>query len=256
MPGNTPSEDLIADVAPEARPQHIAIIMDGNGRWAQKQGLDRIEGHLRGVESVRNVMEACRDFGVQCLTLYCFSSENWKRPANELDFLMTLLKKYLIAERQSLVEHNLRVRVIGRRDGLPEEVRQEIQATIDACQGNDGMMLCLAINYGARGELVDAMRGIAQRICDGEISVDEIDESVIGQSLYTAGIPDPDLLIRTSGEMRISNFLLWQISYAEIWVTETLWPDFGQQQLLEAIRDYSRRSRRFGGLDTAETQER
>lgn len=240
--------DALADIPPERRPRHVAVIMDGNGRWAQQQGLPRIDGHVRGVESVRATMEACNDFGVQALTLYCLSSENWKRPAQELEFLMELLKRYLIAERDTLVEHNLRLRVIGRREGLSEEIQREMQSTLAACSKNTGMTLCLAINYGARMELVDAIQSIGRRVKAGEVLPEEIDEEMVSQSLYTSDLPDPDLLIRTSGEMRISNFLLWQISYAEIWVTDTLWPEFGRDQLAAAIRSYARRQRRFGGL--------
>lgn len=241
-------EDLLHQVPIDKRPKHIAVIMDGNGRWAQQQGLERVEGHLRGVESVRTVMEACKDFGIQALTLYCFSSENWKRPENELDFLMELLKRYLIAERESLVENNLRVRVIGRREGLPEDVLAEIDKTLDACSNNDGMILCLAINYGARTEIVDAVQKIAQQVQTGAVAPEAIDEATISRSLYTADLPDPDLLVRTSGEMRISNFLLWQISYAEIYVTDILWPEFGRAELAKSIQEFARRSRRFGGL--------
>lgn len=241
----------LEDIPLDRRPKHVAIIMDGNGRWAQQRGLPRIEGHLRGVESVRNAMEACRDFGVQVLTLYCLSSENWKRPAQELEFLMALLKQYLIAERETLVEHNLRLRVIGRRNDLPQEVQAEIDATLEACRNNTGMTLCLAINYGGRSELVDAVRALSARVERGEIRACDIDEDMISSALYTAGIPDPDLLIRTSGEMRVSNFLLWQISYAEIWVTETLWPEFDRSHFVQAVRDYATRSRRFGGLSEA-----
>jgi len=243
------------DVPLEQRPKHIAIIMDGNGRWAEQQGLPRFEGHLRGVDSVRTVMEACRDFGIEALTLYCLSSENWKRPPQELEFLMALLREYLIAERESLVKHNLQMRIIGRRERLPADVQEEMDRTVEACRDNDGMTLCLAINYGARAELVDAIRDIAGKVVHGECSPDTIDEDLISKSLYTAGMPDPDLLIRTSGEMRISNFLLWQISYAEIWVTQTPWPDFGRVQLAAAIRDFANRSRRFGGLNETEKSE-
>ena len=249
-----PNKSSIDDVLLERRPKHIAIIMDGNGRWAQQRGLARIEGHMRGVDSVRCMMEACRDFGIEVLTLYCLSSENWKRPVQELEFLMALLREYLIAERQSLVDNNLQLKIIGRRERLPVEVREEMDRTMEACRANDGMTLCLAINYGGRTELVDAIAEIAAKAKAGEIGIDEIDERLVSNSLYTAGIPDPDLLIRTSGEMRISNFLLWQISYAEIWVTQTLWPEFGRQELAEAIRDYANRHRRYGGLETSKPQ--
>jgi undecaprenyl diphosphate synthase len=226
----------------------VAVIMDGNGRWAKQQDLPRIEGHLRGVESVRRIMESCRDFGIEVLTLYCLSSENWKRPAQELEFLMALLREYLIAERQSLVDNNLRLRIIGHRDRLPLDVQAEMDTTLEACRNNDGMLLCLAINYGSRSEIVDAIRQISHDVEQGRLSLDAIDEALVSDRLDTAGIQDPDLLIRTSGEMRISNFLLWQISYAEIWVTQTLWPEFSREHLAEAIRDYAGRHRRFGGL--------
>lgn len=238
-------------VPPDRRPRHVAIIMDGNGRWAVQQNLPRIEGHLRGVESVRRTMEACQHFGIQALTLYCLSSENWKRPAQELEFLMTLLREYLIAERNSLVENNLQLQIIGRRERLPQDVQDEMDRTIEACSQNDGMRLILAINYGSRTELVDAITTIARRVEQGELTCDEINEELVSENLYTAGLPDPDLLIRTSGEMRISNFLLWQISYAELWVTPTLWPEFGRQHLAEAICDYAARNRRYGGLAAA-----
>ncbi|MBX3421191.1 MAG: di-trans,poly-cis-decaprenylcistransferase [Pirellulaceae bacterium] len=223
--------------------------MDGNGRWAQQQNLPRTQGHLRGVEAVGNVMEACREFGIQVLTLFCFSSENWKRPANELSFLMSLLSQYLIAERDTLVKNNLQLRFIGQREGLPVEVQREMDLSLQACAKNSGMTLCLAINYGSRSEIVNAVRNIVQRAVEGQLSAPQVTLELIDQSLDTAGLPDPDLLIRTSGEMRISNFLLWQISYSEIWVTPTLWPDFGREHLAAAIRDYAARDRRFGGLN-------
>ncbi len=252
MPVPESSPEL--SVPPHQRPKHVAIIMDGNGRWARQRGLQRIEGHLQGVESVRRVLEACRDFGIEVLTLYCFSSENWKRPPEELGFLMTLLRQYLIGERDTLVENNLRLRIIGDRDRLPEEVCQEMDLTLQACQANDGMTLCLAINYGARMEIVEAIRKIVIQAEIGKLSARDVTEELVSKNLYTVGLPDPDLLIRTSGEMRISNFLLWQISYAELWVTDTLWPEFGRQQLAEAIVDFSNRERRFGGLDVSDGQ--
>lgn len=244
----SPSNDILNDVPPQRRPRHVAVIMDGNGRWAQRQNLPRIEGHLRGVESVRNVMEGCRDFGIEVLTLYCLSSENWKRPPDELEFLMALLKTYLIAERENLVKNNLQLKIIGRRERLPSEVQAEMDRTLDACRENDGMTLCLAINYGARSEIVDAIQSIVDQVSTGDLVRSQITEQQISDHLYTAGLPDPDLLIRTSGEMRISNFLLWQISYAEIYVTATQWPEFRREELAAAIRDYAARDRRFGGL--------
>ncbi|MEM7476702.1 MAG: isoprenyl transferase [Planctomycetota bacterium] len=246
---NKQADASVAKIPLGQRPKHIAVIMDGNGRWAQQQGLERIEGHVRGVETVRDIMNACNDFGISVLSLYCFSSENWKRPEPELEFLMSLLTRYLIGERETLVKNNLRVRIIGRRDGLPEKVQQEIEETIQACEECDGMTLCLAINYGSRREIVDSIQDIAQRVKVGVMDPSDINETTVSDSLQTAGLPDPDLLIRTSGELRISNFLLWQISYAEIWVTSTLWPAFNKAKLAEAICDFSRRKRRFGGLD-------
>lgn len=223
--------------------------MDGNGRWAKQHNLPRGEGHVRGVESVRRTMEACRDLGVQVLTLYCLSSENWKRPASELEFLMALLKQYLIAEREQLVSNNLRLRIIGERDRIPAEVQAEMDLSVEACSKNDGMTLCLAINYGSRREIVRAIQRIADKVSSGEIASNEIDEQLVSDHLDTAGLPDPDLLVRTSGEMRISNYLLWQISYSELWVTPTLWPDFGKEHLVAAVSEFASRDRRFGGLN-------
>jgi len=233
---------------PAKLPAHIAIIMDGNGRWAKARGKERMEGHARGAKSVDVVTEECCRLGIGQLTLYCLSSENWKRPKPEIEFLMALLKEYLLAERRKILEQNIRFSVIGRRDGLPEEVLTEIDENVRLTRNNTGLTLCLAINYGSRSEIVDAVRGIAERVGRGELSVERIDETTIADSLYTAGMPDPDLLIRTAGEMRVSNYLLWQISYAELWVTQTLWPEFDAAVLHEALRDYSRRERRFGGL--------
>ena len=223
--------------------------MDGNGRWAKKHNLPRGEGHVRGVESVRRTMEACRDLGVQVLTLYCLSSENWKRPASELEFLMALLKQYLIAEREQLVANNLRLRIIGERDRIPAEVQAEMDLSVEACSKNDGMTLCLAINYGSRREIVRAIQRIADKVSSGELTSNEINEQLVSDHLDTSGLPDPDLLVRTSGEMRISNYLLWQISYSELWVTPTLWPDFGKEHLIAAVNEFASRDRRFGGLN-------
>jgi len=243
-----PGIDLLADVPLSRRPKHIAIIMDGNGRWAESHGFPRIEGHRRGVESVREVLESCREFGIECLTLYCFSSENWRRPSDELEFLMELLKVYLVSECPKIIEQNIRLKIIGRRSPLPQDVLEEMDRTIAACSACTGMTLCLAINYGARGEIVDAIKSIASEVLKGNISIDSIDEDTVTHHLYTAGLPDPDLLIRTSGEMRISNYLLWQISYSELYVTDICWPEFGRSALADAIRDYSQRQRRFGAV--------
>jgi undecaprenyl diphosphate synthase len=222
--------------------------MDGNGRWAQERGKERIFGHLEGVKSVRRTIEECCRLGIEQLTLYCFSTENWKRPAEEINFLMTLLKEYLIKERAEIMEQNIRFTVIGRRDGLPDFVQTEMDENIRVSAKNSGMTLCLAINYSGRTELVDAVRNIAHLARGGVVRPDDIDEATIEESLYTAGMPEPDLLIRTAGEMRISNFLLWQISYAELWVTEKCWPDFDEATLRQALHDFAKRQRRFGGL--------
>ncbi len=238
------------DIPAERLPNHIAVIMDGNGRWAQRQGLPRIEGHRNGVTSVRKITEECARLGLQQLTLYCLSSENWKRPQPELDFLMHLLEQYMIEERGLIMEQNMTVSVIGRRDGIPDRVLAEIDKTIDLTSKNTGTRLCLAINYGGRGEMVDAIRRISADAASGKISNDEIDEQCVGRYLYTSGMPDPDLLIRTAGELRVSNFLLWQISYSEIWVTDKCWPEFRETDLHDSIRDFVSRDRRFGGLNT------
>ena len=236
----------------EALPRHIAIIMDGNGRWAQNQKLPRIEGHRNGVATVRRILEESDRLGISQLTLYCLSSENWKRPQDEVDFLMHLLQQYMIEERAMLLDKNVVVKIIGRRDGIPQDVQTEMDKTIELCGSNSGICLCLAINYGARLELVDATRRIAQKVRDGAIDIEDINESLISKSLYTADMPEPDLLIRTAGEMRISNFLLWQISYAELWVTNRFWPEFSIEDLHQAIREYARRDRRYGGLTVFE----
>jgi undecaprenyl diphosphate synthase len=238
----------LADVPPERRPAHIAMIMDGNGRWAQRQGLPRVEGHRRGAAVVREITELCSDLGIGQLTLYCLSSENWKRPADEIAFLMLLLKEYIIEEREPIMRNNLRVRMLGRREAIPDHVLEELDKTIEMSRGNTGMWLNLAINYGGRGEIVDAVRALARRVRDGSLEPEDITEDSVSGHLYTAGLADPDLLVRTAGEMRVSNFLLWQISYAEIWVTDRCWPEFDEQQLHQAIRAYAARDRRFGGL--------
>ena len=242
------SDAELADVPHERRPRHIAIIMDGNGRWAQRRGLPRIEGHRRGVASVRCATEESARLGIEQLTLYCLSSENWKRPQRELDLLMHLLEQYLIEERTTLVNENIRLSVIGRRDGLPDSVLREMDKTIELSSEHTGLRLCLAINYGGRQEMVDAVRSIARAAREQRLDPEDVGEETIADHLYTAGMSDPDLLIRTAGEMRISNFLLWQISYAELWVTEHCWPEFREPDLHAAIRDFAARDRRFGGL--------
>jgi undecaprenyl diphosphate synthase len=237
-----------AGLDPARLPDHVAIIMDGNGRWAERQDLPRIEGHRRGVQAVRSTIEECCRLGVGQLTLYCLSSENWKRPKVELDFLMALLEQYLIQERAEIMEQNIRFTMIGRRDGLTPEVLREMDENIRLSADNTGMVLCLAINYGGRVEIVDAVRKLAQEVKAGTLEPGQIDEAAISDALYTSGMADPDLLIRTAGEMRVSNFLLWQISYAELWVTEKCWPDFDRATLHQALADYAGRERRFGGL--------
>ena len=237
-----------AGLDPARLPRHVAIIMDGNGRWARQRGKQRVEGHAQGVHSVRATVEECCRLGVGQLTLYCLSSENWKRPQMELNFLMALLQQYLVQERPEILAQNIRFTTIGRRDGLPPAVLHEIDENVRLTRDNRGMTLCLAINYGSRLEITDAVRSLAERVRDGRLRPDEIDEAAISDALYTGGRPDPDLLIRTANEMRISNFLLWQISYAELWVTEKFWPDFDAATLRQALADYGRRERRFGGL--------
>lgn len=244
--------DALADVPAERRPRHIAVIMDGNGRWARRQGLPRIEGHRRGVASVRAVTEECARLKLRQLTLYCLSSENWKRPRHELDFLMHLLEQYLVEERATLLRERIRLRVIGRRDGIPDSVQAEMDRTIAMTARHDGLTLCLAINYGSRGELTDAVRSIARQVQAGTLDPAAIDEACLEGNLYTAGMPEPDLLVRTAGEMRFSNYLLWQISYAEFWVTDRCWPEFREADLHAAIRDYASRNRKFGGLNESD----
>jgi undecaprenyl diphosphate synthase len=246
MPGDESLPKL--DVPAERRPRHIAIIMDGNGRWARRQNLPRIAGHQRGVDSVRRTTEECARLKIEQLTLYCLSSENWKRPQPEINFLMHLLEQYMIEERATIMENNVRVRMLGRRDDIPEQVLAELDKTVAMSSTNSGLWLNLAINYGGRAELVDAMRNIACRVQANQLAPPDVSEATIEAHLYTAGMPDPDLLIRTAGEMRVSNFLLWQVSYAEIWVTDKCWPEFDEATLHEAIRNFAARERRFGGL--------
>lgn len=244
----TEDELAAAGLQPANMPRHIAIIMDGNGRWARSRGLPRVEGHRRGVKSVRIVVEECAKLGIEQLTLYCLSSENWKRPAAELGLLMRLLEQYVIEERSEIMRQDIRFSIIGRESGLPESVLREVDKTIAQSQANTGMRLCLALNYGSRTEIVDAMQAIARDVAAGKLTADQVDEAVVSSKLYTAGMPDPDLVIRTAGEMRVSNFLLWQISYAELWVTQLFWPEFRKEQLFQALKDYAARDRRFGGL--------
>jgi len=241
--------DLLAQLDPQRLPGHVAVIMDGNGRWAGKRHLPRVAGHQAGVESVRSTVETCARLHIPALTLYAFSAENWKRPQQEVGFLMRLLRHYLRAELDTLNRNNIRLQSIGRQKDLPATVREDLEWARAATSGNTGMILTLALNYGARAELVDAVRSIVADARQGGLELEQIDEKLIQSRLYTANLPDPDLLIRTSGEMRVSNFLLWQIAYAEFWVTPVLWPDFRRPELLQALVEYQKRDRRFGGLN-------
>lgn len=237
-------------VPPERLPRHVAIIMDGNGRWAQRRGLGRIRGHEAGAENVREIVTHCARLGIEALTLYSFSTENWNRPIDEVTQLMKLYVEYLIKERDEIMDNGVRLIQLGRRAGLPDEVLRELDKTATLSRENGGMKLCLAINYSSRIEIVDAIRSIARRAVSGEIAPGDIDETVVSDSLYTAGVPDPDLLIRTAGEMRVSNFLLWQISYSELYVTDVFWPDFHAAELNKAIEAYAGRDRRFGRVSS------
>ncbi|MGQ3686134.1 MAG: isoprenyl transferase [Candidatus Loosdrechtia sp.] len=232
----------------EKIPSHIAIIMDGNGRWAKQKGFARFRGHQEGATSVREITRECAKKNIKQLTLYAFSQENWKRPRREIDLLMKLLKDYLVRERSEIRENDIRLTAIGRISGLPDDVKRELAFSMEESKNNKGMVLCLALNYGGRAEIIDAAREIARDVRTGQLCVDDITEDAFKKYLYTRDMTDPDLLIRTAGEMRISNFLLWEISYTEIWVTPVFWPDFRKEHLEEAIMDYAHRERRFGGL--------
>jgi undecaprenyl diphosphate synthase len=230
-------------------PRHIAIIMDGNGRWAKARGVPRLMGHRAGRESVRDAVKGCVALGVDVLTLYTFSIENWNRPAREVRALMAILRQTLRAERRELRDNNVRLQVMGRVGDLPAPVREAIDETRDYLSGSTGLLLNLALSYSGRVELVDAVRALLGERGTRPLRPEQIDESMLASHLYTAGLPDPDLLIRTSGEMRVSNFMLWQLAYTELWITETLWPDFRRRHLFEAVADYQRRERRFGRID-------
>jgi undecaprenyl diphosphate synthase len=239
----------------ERLPRHIAVIMDGNGRWAQKRHLPRVAGHRAGTQSARTTIETCARLKVEALTLYAFSVENWRRPKAEIEFLMQLLREYLRKEMPLIQKNNIRMRFLGRPEELPAGVQKDTREAMEATAGNTGMVLSIALNYGGRAEIVDAMNAIlAERNGNGAGST--VTEEQLSRHLYTANLPDPDLLIRTSGEMRVSNFLLWQIAYAEIFVTETLWPDFNRARLLEALVDFQGRERRYGGIDGRKTAAR
>ena len=245
VPAGSVEEELARQVDFTRLPRHLAVIMDGNGRWAAQRHLPRVEGHRAGIESVREVVEGSARLGIRVLTLYAFSVENWKRPVSEVSTLMTLLKRYLRLELNTLLRNNIRFRVIGRAEDLAPDVRSELALAQEKTAANSGMLFNIALNYGGRAEIVEAVK----RLIDEGVAADRVDEQRFAEYLYTAGQPDPDLLIRTSGEMRVSNFLLWQIAYSEIWVTDTLWPDFRKRHLLEAILAYQKRDRRYGGIN-------
>ena len=246
---NRKEAEIFARLDPERLPHHIAIIMDGNGRWAKRRHLPRIAGHRSGVAAVRTTVETAARLHIQALTLYSFSAENWKRPKGEVEFLMNLLRRYLKMELPTLMDNNIRLQYIGRQQELPQEVQERMSWAREMTERNTGMVLTLALNYGSRTELVDCFNALVHEASrNGGIEHLKIDERSIARHLYTSGLPELDLVIRTSGEMRLSNFLLWQVAYAEIYVTETLWPDFRGTQLLEAIEAFQKRERRFGGL--------
>lgn len=244
----TTAHQNLSAQARENLPTHVAIIMDGNGRWAKQRHLPRVEGHRVGVESVRATVRACGELGIKYLTLYAFSVENWNRPQDEVDTLMKYLARFLKSEIAELNKNNVRLEVIGQVYRLPEFVKEQLAKTQAALSKNTGLTLILALSYGGRTEIVEAVRAIAEKVKSGALETAEVTEQVMSQHLYTRHVPDPDLLIRTSGEMRVSNFLLWQISYSEFVVTPTLWPDFRRPQLIEALEEYGRRHRRFGGV--------
>lgn len=237
---------LPADLELDRLPKHVAAIMDGNGRWAKRRGMPRLVGHQRGVDALKDLLRCCRDWGVPALTAYAFSTENWGRPLEEVEFLMTLFERVLRRELREMMEENVRIRFIGNLEALPTSLQEEIARSMTETKENTGIQFTVATNYGGRQEIIQACRAIAAEVQQGAISVEEIDETIFERHLYTAGLSYPDLLIRTSGEMRLSNFLLWQMAYAEIYVTETLWPDFDRQEFHKALKDYQERDRRFG----------
>ena len=248
----TRDDELLKLVAWERLPRHVAIIMDGNGRWAQSRGLSRVAGHRAGVEAVRAAVDTSARLGLGALTLYAFSTENWKRPRREVDALMHMLKRYLRLELEEIHRQNIRFQTIGRTNELPASVRREIQKAVESTANNGGLVLSVALNYGGRAEIIDACRAAVARLqLAGRAPAEELSEEHVERELYTRGLPDVDLVVRTSGEMRISNFLLWQVAYSEIYVTNTLWPDFRRANLLEAVIEYQHRNRRFGGLQLA-----
>jgi undecaprenyl diphosphate synthase len=254
-PANRQEAELLEKLDPKRLPHHVAIIMDGNGRWAERRHLPRVAGHRQGVKAAREIIESCARLKLPCLTLYAFSRENWTRPQAEVEFLMRLLREYLKRELPAIQKNNIRLRIIGRESGLPVAVLQDLERAMELTGSNTGMNLVVALNYSARAEIVDAFNSMLQQARANDQSGYRADEEAISSHLCTAGLPDPDLLIRTSGEMRVSNFLLWQIAYAEIYVTETLWPDFSRARLLEALIDYQKRERRYGGLGATHSED-
>lgn len=237
-------------VAMDCLPRHIAIIMDGNGRWARKRALPRSLGHREGVEALRKVVKTCAQLGIEVLTVYAFSTENWRRPKEEVGVLMTLLTEYLRKELQELHKNNVIVRTMGRTEDLPSDAQKELKHAIEYTRNNSGLTLNLALNYGGRAEIIEAVKKLSEDVLNGKLQIETIDEDRFNEALFTSGLPDPDLLIRTSGEMRLSNFMLWQLAYTEIVVIEGFWPDFGKTALLDAIKVYQKRDRRFGGIHT------
>ena len=242
----TAIQDFPTDLEVQGLPKHVAVIMDGNGRWARQRGLPRIMGHRRGVDALKALLRCCKDWGIEALTAYAFSTENWGRPLEEVEFLMTLFERILRRELQEMMEEGVRIHFVGDLTALPSSLQAEIQRAVRATQNNQSIEFVVATNYGGRREILQACKQIAAQVRQGEFTLDDIDEALFERHLYTAGICDPDLLIRTSGEMRISNFLLWQVAYAELYVTETLWPDFDRSEFHRALYDYQRRHRRFG----------
>jgi undecaprenyl diphosphate synthase len=244
----TPLKQLPPDLDRERLPKHVAVIMDGNGRWAQRRGMPRIMGHRRGVDALKDLLRCCKDWGIEALTVYAFSSENWGRPLEEVNFLMTLFERMLRQELKEMMEENVQIHFVGNLEALPQSLQEEIERSTAATKNNEQIKFTIATNYGGRQEIVQACRAIAEQVRDGRLDPEAIDEAVFERHLYTSHLGDPDLLIRTSGEMRISNFLLWQVAYSEFYITDTLWPDFDRQAFHRALQVYQQRHRRFGKL--------
>lgn len=246
--GRSEGNEALAGIDLDNIPEHVAVIMDGNGRWAQKRGLPRVAGHHSGMKNVKKITMAANTIGIRVLTLYAFSTENWKRPKEEVDYLMKLPMEFFPKEIDELVANNVQIRMTGWREGLPDYTLKAVQDAIDRTRHNDGLILNFALNYGSRKEMLAGIRSIAERVKRNELELEDIDESLFARTLLTDPLPDPDLLIRTSGELRISNFMLWQLAYSELWFTDLYWPDFSEREFFEAIIEYQRRARRYGGL--------